>query len=226
MRTCVVVLVSLAFVLIPVSVLGQVKPTLWLGGAFGFGTYAMSDINDDISNFNAVTGLNMDEINNGFSFGIQAGVNATPALSLSAGYERLFASSKVGDYSGEVEYNFPANAIYGEAQYTFPSPSPFHVGLSGAMGMVSAAGEVKVVVYGYGSATGDISGSGLFFAGKLVGDYYASPRLIISPSFGYRFAKISEFEVDGEPAYNSDGSRMSLDYSGFILRGGLKVLLN
>jgi len=161
----------------------------------------MSEINDDIQDLNSYTGLNMDEIGGGMALGAEAGLNITPTLSLAGGFERMTGSTEIGDYSGRIELNLPANAFYGCVQYVAPSTTPFHIGFAAAMGIVSAAGEVNVAVTGEGAASGDVSGSGLMLQGRVVGEYQATPRVILAPSLGYRLARISKYEVAGQPVY-------------------------
>jgi hypothetical protein len=62
--------------------------------------------------------------------------------------------------------------------------------------------------------------------GQAVGDFAAAERLILSPSIGYRVAKIDEFEQCGETAYLPDETKAALDYSGIILRAAIRVMLN
>jgi hypothetical protein len=220
-----IVLLALAFPVTP-AFAADSKPVIWIAPAAGYGTYSMSDVNDDIDALNAYTGLAMDDVSGGLAYGLQAGVNVTPVVSLFAGYERIAASTEVGDYSGSLEYDLPANAFFAAAAYSFPTQSNFHLGLAGLAGMVSAAGDVKISITGVGAASGDVTGSGLMFEGRAFGDLYAMPRLILTPSIGYRIAKISEFEVADQTVFNADGSKMALDYSGLTLRIALKIVLS
>lgn len=226
MRKVVLILAALMFVGATGGFAAGGSPSVWLGASVGFGTYGMGDINDDIKDFNAATELNMDEISNGVAFGIMGGVQVNPAINLMAGFERVAASTDVGGGGVSLEYSLPANVLYGGVQYNLPSESPFKIGFAGAIGLAMAAGEIRYTESGEGSFSGDVEGSGVLFQGQLVGDYYAAPTVVICPSVGYRLAKIGEFEVDNDIVYNDDGSKMELDYSGLILRLGLKFLLN
>ena len=63
-------------------------------------------------------------------------------------------------------------------------------------------------------------------AAAFCADFAADERVILSLAVGYRVAKIEEFEECGETAELPDGSRAALDYSGFVLRAAIKVILS
>lgn len=227
-RRCVGVLVVfavLSFLTASAHAQGTAAKTFWIGPVIGIGTYAMSDVNDDINNISAVTGLSMDEITNGVAFGAEAGLQVTPMTSIFAVFERVTASSEVGDYSGSLEYKLPANVFLGGVQQSFPSSSQFQFGLAALAGIVSSAGEINLSITGEGAVSGDISGSGPVAEARLVGDYIASPALVISTNVGYRFAKISEIKVEDQTVFNPDGSKEAVDYSGITARVLLKIFL-
>jgi hypothetical protein len=197
----------------------------WIGGSGGINTYSMSDVNDDIANLGAITGYSMDTIKRGWAYGVRVGVYPSPTLSIAGGYERLTGSSEIADYSGRITYDFPADFFFSEVEYLPPSSSPFRFGLVGRLGVLAAAGKVEVAVTGEGAVSGDVTGSGIGLEGGLVGEGHAGPRVILSPSLSYAYAKISDFEVANQAVANRDGSRMALDYSGVRLRLALKILL-
>ena len=136
------------------------------------------------------------------------------------------ASSDVGGAGATLEYNLPANLFFAGVQYSFPSQTAFHFGLGGLLGIVSAAGDIKYTEVGQGVASGDVSGSSVAIEGRVLGDYYATPEVVLSPSLGYRLAKLGEFKINNRIVYMGDGSKMALDYSGVTLRLALKFLLN
>lgn len=203
----------------------QANKSFWIEPLGGVSTYAMTDVNDEIADLSALTGLHMDEISSGYAYGIRAGTNVSPRIALSASYERLSGSSEIGDYSGSIEYNLPANVFYGACEYSFPSLSAFHMALAGGLGLVSAAGEINLSVTGEGAASGKVTGTGALFEGLLVAHYTILPNVTINPSVGYRFAKVGETKVEDEIVYNADGSKYTLDYGGLVFRIGLRVFL-
>ena len=59
--------------------------------------------------------------------------------------------------------------------------------------------------------------------GLVGGELWAAPQFALTGSAGFRFAKIGELKADGQTVINQDGSKYTLDYSGFLLRLGVKV---
>jgi hypothetical protein len=200
---------------------GPAKPWFAVGG--GFDTHSMSDVNADIDNLNAaIFPLRMDNVTSGFAFGAALGVDITSQVSLSAHYDRLLASTDVGDATGSIKYDFPANVFGARVQYLRPYGGRSSFGIGGGLGLVSAAGKVSLIVSGVGSVTGDVSGNGPVAEGFFCGDLRASDGFAIAPLLGYRYAKISETKVRGQIIYNADGSKYALDYSGLLARVMLK----
>ena len=217
-----VVLVALS----PVTALaGNARP--WLGVAGGFHTFRMGDVNSEIDQINgAIAPLHMDGISSGFGLGAAIGVDLNPEATLEVAYERLLASSKVGDATGSLDYKLPANEFTFRATFRQATEASFAVGFGAAAGLVSSAGEVILLVSGAGSASGHISGSGPALEGFVSGDWRVAPRFVVTPHLGFRYAKISETKVEGQVIYNPNGSKYSLDYSGLTTGVALKLFLN
>jgi hypothetical protein len=105
----------------------------WIDAHGSLSTYGMTDVNSDIGNVNALiagTGLSMDEVHGGLGLGVMFGIDLSDQFSIGVGYDRLYASSDVGDETGSIKYDFPANAVRGFGQYTFTGPgsSRAHIG--------------------------------------------------------------------------------------------------
>ena len=198
----------------------------WIGATGGLSTYSLSDLNDEIRTINSLSSLKMNEIKSGLAYGVGAGICVDNKWWLETHYERLNGSSEMGDATGRLEYHVPANAYFFNAIYTLSSNSPLRIGFCGGVGIVSAAGMISISITGTGSASGDTSGTGPLAQGFLAADIPAGSRVSFCPLAGYRFAKISKIEVRGETVYTNDGSKYSMEYSGLILRLGIKVFLN
>ncbi len=223
----IVLLASVAFAT-SAHAASPVKP--WLAGYGSWSTYAMGDVNDGIDNINAELapfGLSMDKVQNGFGFGFEAGFDL-PVITVGVGYERMTASTDVGDASATVEFKLPANAFYGLAEYKIPGAGAVGARLGLGAGVISLAGKEELTVVGIGSASNDISGSGpmVKFYGSL--ELHAASQFSILGSVGYRYAKISKGDVhvnESESILASYAPGFAVDHSGIFFRAGLRFAL-
>ena len=200
----------------------------WIGIQGSLATFGMSDVNDDIGNVNsglAGTGLSMDEIHGGFGVGASGGIEFRGPFSAGVGYERLFASTDVGDFSASLKYDLPANVYRGFAQYAFVEGPTTTWALGSALGIVSEAGKVTLTVTGVGSDSAHLKGSGPLVELFAAGDAWASPQLALSGSVGFRYAKVGEVTVDGNTLYTPNGDKYTVDYTGLYARIGMKFAM-
>ena len=213
-----IAIVCLLALAVPASAMAlPLKP--WVGVSGGINTYEMGDVNSQIGDINLST---LDEIGNGFAFGVHAGMAISPLITVGAGYEFLTAGSSTSALANEYDFNLPAHTFRGGLELRAPTPGPLKLGVGAAVGRVSAAGDVLQLVAGLPSV-GQVSGSGPMFEGYAVADLWFTPIMALSPSIGYRRAKISEIQYDGTTVTNPDGSDYSLDYSGYFMRLSLKI---
>jgi len=138
------------------------------------------------------------------------------------GYDHLFARTELGDATGTLAFDFPANAFRAIGEYKFRSASQFSPRIGVAGGLVSEAGSIGLSVTGFTSFKEDMTGSGPLFEAYAGGDLWAAPQFAVTGSLGYRYAKVKEVKASGETIVNSDGSKSSIDYGGFLARLGLK----
>jgi hypothetical protein len=190
----------------------------WIRGVAGYSGYSMDDINDAIEEINsAIYPYELDELNGGLLYGLQLGLQSSPRTAFYLGYERLSGSSDVSDASGKIEVSVPANCFLAGAEYLFDSTSSAKFGLGGALGLVSASGGAEIAATGVGGQSADYSGSALMFQGYGLARIPVGKQVAILPQIGYRFANISDPEVDGGDAI------FELDYTGFVLKAALQV---
>jgi len=199
-----------------------VKP--WVAGYGSWSTYGMGDVNDQlVSSINADllggSGVSMDEVKNGFGFGVEAGLDVGQ-LVLGVGYERLAASTDVGVSGASLELNLPTNAFYGLAEFKLPTAGPMGVRLGVAGGIASLAGEFKISAPGFGSESVDLTGSGPLFKVYGTGEWGLGGQFGLLGSIGYRYAKVNEPELQGETVTDFE-----VDHSGVFFRAGLKFAL-
>lgn len=203
-------------------------PRPWLCVTGSWGTYSMSDVNNEIGAINAVldsVGLSMDEIRGGFGFGIAVGVDIPDRVSIGLGYERLSASTEVGDLSGSLRYHLPANVVRVSVEYRIPTERSYGGSVGFGVGLVKEAGSIDLVVTGVGAVAADLDGSGPLLDASVGGDWWMASQFALVGSAGFRYAKVREIRIEGQTIYNADGSKYSVDYSGVVVRLGLKAAL-
>ncbi len=187
----------------------------------GYGTYAMSDVNDEIELVNAElagTGLMMDEINGGLDFGGGVRFMVNESISISAGFERLFGSTEVSVAGASAKIKVPANAITATGEYFLPMSGPIGIGFGGGVGYyISAAGSE-------GSYLGEtisenVTGNGFGLHGLVLCRIPATPAIQVDGALGYRLAVAKDVEVGGI------SSQDDLDWSGLMTRLGITIYL-
>ena len=208
------------------SVSAKIQPRFWVGGQLGFNSYAMGDLGDYIDNFNNYYGVAMDKITNGFSYGIEAGLQLNSSLGFYAGYENLSASTKMTDLGGQITFDFPVDAFYGGIQYAVWKVPNWNFGFAGDIGSASISGKETHYAEGWGADTYTVTGDDVFYRIRLFSEYKAGKVFIINPSIGYRFGKFSEFQEDGGTVYKPHNVKMTMDYSGLAVRLTVKFILN
>ncbi|MCC6653258.1 MAG: hypothetical protein IT348_19055 [Candidatus Eisenbacteria bacterium] len=198
----------------------------WVSGALAGSTYAMGDVNDDISTINSAlngSGLKMEKMSSGVGFGFSAGLDMGSGWSIGLGYDRLNASSDVGDYSGSLEYDMPGSLLRGFGRYTFASPGKVKGFLEGSAGRVTAGGSVTLSATGGGALSRDVEGSGIAFEASAGGEIWAAPQLAFTGSAGFRKAEAKNVTSDGTPVFTASGEDYTIDYSGLFARLGVKI---
>lgn len=221
--------IVLCSLLLTIPTLSRGATGPWISGNFGGSFYAMKDVNDDISNINALlagSGLSMEEITKGPSLGLAIGIDLLNGFGLGIGYDRLPASSDVSDASGSIEYNMPANLVRAFGRYSFSNTGRTRGFVEASVGRITTVGDVSLSVSGSGSDSRDLEGSGLAIEGCLGGEHWATPQFALTGSAGFRRAKSSNVTVGNTPVYSASGDDYTVDYSGLFVRLGFKVALS
>lgn len=210
-------------ILLPASASAlEFKP--WLGVNGSWGTYSMSDVNDMAGDFNA--GLREDyhkmaEIHDGFGIGVTTGLDLTRRLSAGLSFDQLSATTDVGYPANPLVFKFTANAfrVFGDYALSRRGRLGMHIGLGA--GLVSEFG----LLVGGGAPTSDLTGKGPLGDLAVGADWWATPEFAVTGSAGYRYAKVGEVKVDGRTFRNFDNSKIAADYSGVLVRLGVKLAL-
>ena len=198
----------------------SLRPWVGLGGSHG--RYSMGDVNRDLDELNTElkqTSLHLAPITDGPGCGASAGVDLGKSLSLGIGYDRLFASSGVADATTYFRYRVPAHELRGMVEYAFPRRGP----MGARVGV--AAGQMRVTGHIVGDNVVEVRGTAPLFEAYLGGDWWGQPRCGLTATAGYRYARVDEVTIGGKVAVKPDGANYRLDYSGILLRLGLKIPL-
>lgn len=174
----------------------------------GWATYAMGDLNDQLS------GSPMGSINGGGDISLSVDWKPMPALQVAIDVEDLMAYSS-GSVAGFDE-NLGASAMWiGPAGYwVMPFADQWNLRLGVGLGYLALVSD-QMTMSGHGQYMAvDFTGSGFGARGIVAADYYFTPHVSLGLELGYRYAVISSFQADGTTATKNDGSDMKLDYSG------------
>ena len=197
---------------------------LYFGVHGGLSFYSLSDLNDDIDTINNVVGADyLDNVKKGFDYGLQFGLQLSPAATLGIGYSRLNGNTKYSDASVSIEFGVPANVYELHFTYLPPSEKTARFGFGGNLGMISSAGSLDISTLGQIPDRADISGSGILIAGFGALDLSISKSASVFSNLGYRFASINEVEINDVTWKTDNGDDYKLDYNGIFFRVGLKV---
>jgi len=227
-RLSVLAIAALVLALLVTPTWASASSMRWgISGFGGYQTYSMSDVNDftaEVNDSAAANGLtgSLEDVKHGVGFGGGfRGMNEKCIFSLD--YVRLNASTSAdfSDGSGNTvnaEFKVPANGVTVGAAYLFPSSHKARFGLGAGIGYY--ASDAKVTVGG-ASAFNDVKGHGVGFHGMGLMDSPLSNAVHVELAAGYRYAKTSNLEIDGQEALNPDGSKAKIDWSGLMTQLGL-----
>ena len=201
----------------------------WLSGSIGGSMYAMTDVNDQISLINgnlAGSGYQMDEVTKGLGYGAAIGFDVGPAFSIGVGYDRLTGSSGFDNGTESIEYDLPSNLFRGFGRYSFQSTGKAKGFLEASLGRMSSDGTVSGSAPGSPSLSLNLEGSGIAAEGTGGITYWTSPKIALTGSLGYRYAKAEDITADGDPLQSPNGNGdFSIDYSGVFVRLGLTLAM-
>lgn len=190
----------------------------WGGEVFGaFSTHSMKEWNDRVIVPAQQGGTDIDEFSTGFGGGLGLRMWPNSNWMLSATWEPLFVSRETNSGSS-AKIDLAANAFEVTGGYFFPTASQVKFGLGAGVGMYALNGEVT----SSGSPTTKVEGNTIGFHLHGLMEYLVSPGFAITGNAGYRFADISDTELDGQSVTPDN---LSTDYSGLALRAGVAFYL-
>ncbi len=219
------------FILTLVLTLGQASTTLavnaegsWFQVSFGVNGMAMDDINqaDFRWHEDSPDGFNLDKVNSGLALSLGVGYDLSPLLNYGLFWEHQYASTKGTDMEIEADVNLAADIFTGRMGLNFIRQEKWRLGVVGSLGFLVAGGDVNQTTSGASYGQKDLSGNCMVFEGMANLDIQVSESSILELTGGWRLADVESFKYGSAPALKADGSDMSLDYSGFTARVGLK----
>lgn len=196
----------------------------WVSAGLGYNGLAMDDINSaDVRWYEeSPEGFNLPDINSDFALSFGLGYDMSPVVGYGFYWEHQYAGAKGTDVDVDGHLNLGADLFIGRVTARFIRKESFLLGVAGGIGFVSTSGKIDASRSGTNYGEQKITGSTFSLDGALIGEVVLGEKTLLDISVGYRYAKVDEFKVAGAPAYDADGDRMSIDYSGFMTRVGVK----
>lgn len=206
----------------------QVVAGGWFKAAAGVSGMAMDDINDADFRFydQTVNGYNFPDLDSGFSLSFHLGYDLSPAISLGFSWDRQYARVEGTDVDVTADLDLDANLFMTHLYWTPLRTGRWALGGAGGLGLIFPVGEIKItgednVNWGQGEITGS---SGLALEAMGLAEFAVGGSTSIELTVGWRYAVIDEFLYESRPAMKEDGTRMSLDYTGYIVKVGAKFM--
>jgi hypothetical protein len=220
-----IVLLTVVGMMVPLAA-HALDEHVWLMLNGGGGTYAMSELNAEITAFNtanAGSGITYPLVKHGMSFGLAAGFDGPNGWSYGLGLDRLHAVTKAGDASGSLEYQFNANAWHAFAERAFSSMGRSGFVVGGGVGIIAESGKLIESTPSTGSVNYKLTGASPMAEAHAGGNWWATSQFAVVATAGYRYARVRTVRVDGGTFMTSSGEDLAVDYSGPYARVGFKI---
>ncbi len=196
----------------------------WVQVSLGVNGMAMDDINEADFRWHEESpdGFNLNEINSGMALSFGVGYDMSPAIGYGFFWEHQYASSNGMDQEMEADVNLAADIFSGRVNFNFIRKEKWRLGVAGSMGFLVAGGDVNKTTAGASYGSSDLSGNCMTFEGMANLEIITGGGSIVQINGGWRQAEVTSFKNGSAPVQKPDGENMSLDYSGFTARVGLK----
>lgn len=196
----------------------------WVLVSLGVNGLAMDDINNTDFRWHedSPDGFGLGEVTAGMALSFGIGYDLSPAISYGLIWEHQYATTKGTDQDLTADVNLAADNFLGRMEYRFLRKEKWRLGLAGSLGYMVVGGEINKTTSGASYGDSDLSGNTWAFEGMAIVDIVVGKSSTLQISGGWREAKVKSFKNASAPVLKDDGSDMSLDYSGFTARVGLK----
>jgi hypothetical protein len=200
----------------------------WFKAAGGVSGMAMDDINEgDFSFYDESTnGYDFPDLDSGFSLSFHLGYDLSPELALGFSWDNQYASVKGTDVDVTADLNLRANFFMTHLYWTPLRTGRWALGGAVGLGLAFPVGDVKVtgennVNWGQGEITGS---SGLALEAMGLAEFAVGGSTSLELTVGWRDATVDDFKVDNRPVLKEDGTPIALDYTGYIVKVGVKFM--
>ena len=200
----------------------------WFKAAGGVSGMAMGDINDADFRFyeQTIDGFNFPDLDAGFSLSFHLGYDLSPAFSLGFSWDRQYARVKGTDVDITADLDLDANFFMTHLYWTPLRTGRWALGGAAGLGLVFPDGKVKItgennVNWGQGDITGS---SGLALEAMGLAEFAVGGSTSLELTVGWRDAVIDDFKYEGRPALKEDDTPLALDYTGYIVKAGVKFM--
>lgn len=196
----------------------------WVQVSLGINGLAMDDINETDFRWHedSPDGFNLNEINSGMALLFGVGYDSSSLLGYGMFWEHQYASSSGVDQEMEADVNLAADIFTGRLSLNFIRKEKWRLGVAGSMGFLVAGGDVNKTTAGASYGKSELSGDCMVFEGMAKLEIVTGGGSVVQITGGWRQAEVTSFKNDNKPVKMADGEDMSLDYSGFTARAGLK----
>lgn len=195
----------------------------WFKIAGGYSGMAMDDVNNgDFAFYETTEGFDFPDMDGGFSLSFHAGFDMNRKFGLGFSWDHQYAKVNGNDEDIEGHLNLGANLFMAHGYWTPVRNDKIALGAAGGLGPILAHGETRVQQGSIDYGQSKIRGSDWAFEVMGVFDYRIKPSTVLQLTVGWRSSVIDEIKLDSAPVYNDDGTRLALDYTGYILKLGVK----
>jgi len=196
---------------------------MWFKVAGGVSGLAMDDINNGTFSFYepSINGYNFPDLDSGFSLSFHLGNDITKTTGFGFSWDIQHAHVNGTDVDVTADMKLDANVFMGHFYWTPVQSRKFRLGGAAGVGFIAAGGKVKVDQGNVSYGEGDTSGSDLAF--ELMGtlEYALAGNKGLQLTAGWRVAEISKVKFASSTAVKEDGSNLKLDYTGYTLKLGV-----
>ncbi len=196
----------------------------WVQVSLGMNGLAMDDINQTDFRWHEDSpgGFDLDDFNSGLALAFGVGHDISQMVGYGLFWEHQYAATKGSDLDMEADVNLAADIFSGRLNVNFIRAEKWRLGVAGSLGFLVAGGDVNKTTAGASYGKTDLSGTCWALEGMANLELVVGQSSIVQITGGWRQAEVKSLKYGGTTVTGPDGGDMSLDYSGFTARVGLK----